>query len=60
MDRVLHCWKGAGDDDEVGSDAWVEARVAYPNGATCMLPAGHDGPHEYTPDDQIIITLAQR
>lgn len=23
--------------------------------ATCMLPAGHEGPHVFTPDDQIAV-----
>ena len=26
--------------------------------STCMLPDGHDGPHEFTPDDQIVVRLA--
>ncbi len=26
--------------------------------ATCMMPADHDGPHEPTPDEDIIIRLA--
>jgi hypothetical protein len=26
-------------------------------GHTCMLPDGHEGPHEPTPDDQIIISF---
>lgn len=24
----------------------------------CMLPEGHDGPHEWTPDDQIFVEPA--
>ena len=27
--------------------------------ATCMLPDGHEGPHEYTPDDRIRLTFAE-
>ena len=26
---------------------------------TCMLPAGHEGPHEFTPDDQIEVTFKE-
>jgi hypothetical protein len=41
--RVLHCWE----DLRNVTDNWD-----LPN-ATCMLPDGHDGPHEWTPDSDI-------
>lgn len=28
-------------------------------GSTCMLVDGHDGEHEFTPDDAIMISLAE-
>lgn len=30
----------------------------FENGHTCMLPDEHDGPHEPTPDSDILISLA--
>lgn len=58
--RVLHCWK---DEEEYfdetygfGSDEWAAAFNR--GGGTCMLDAGHDGAHEFTPDDQFTITFA--
>ena len=57
--KVLHCWKGKVQHMEeeygFGSTEWAEA-VCEGDG-TCMLPAGHDGPHEWTPDDQIIVSF---
>jgi hypothetical protein len=44
-DRVLHCWEGGPDTDD-GC------------GQTCMLPQGHDGPHEWTRDDEIGVEFA--
>lgn len=43
--RVLHCWEGGPVTDEGIS-------------TTCMLPDGHEGPHEWTRDDQIYIAFA--
>lgn len=50
-DRVLHCWADWRSTLEVGSEAWNQS-WAGPN-KTCLLPAGHAGPHEWTPDDEI-------
>ena len=51
---MTHCWKGYLDWlDEcglLGSEEWA---AAYECDATCMLPDGHDGPHEFVRDDQI-------
>lgn len=35
-------------------DCWFD----FEDGHTCIAPAGHDGPHEPTPDDEIVIQLA--
>jgi hypothetical protein len=48
MKPVLHCFEGG---------PWV-GDYEDGCGSTCMLPDGHDGPHEFTPDDQIVIRLA--
>ena len=39
------CFETGWFDDERG---WI-----------CMLPDGHDGPHETTPDDQVGVTFAE-
>lgn len=44
-ERVLHCWEDGPRTDDGG-------------GSTCMLERDHDGPHEWTPDDQIGIKFA--
>jgi|KBSSwiStaDraftv2_1062776.scaffolds.fasta_scaffold00399_23 hypothetical protein len=43
----LHCWA---DNDAVDYGEMSE---------TCMLEAGHDGPHEWTPDDQIRVSFPE-
>ncbi len=53
-----HCWADAWGDHEVGSPEYLAARLAWPRGGTCLLPDGHDGPHEFTPDDQIFVIFA--
>ena len=44
QNRTLHCWK---DGPRVG--VWPRDC-----GMTCMLLDGHDGPHEWKRDDQIM------
>lgn len=41
-----HCWE----DGPLADDGCPQ---------TCMLPADHDGPHEWTRDDQILITFPE-
>lgn len=60
--RVLHCWAGRYEVEseglEWGSAAWAELWIATHEdngGATCMLEAGHEGPHEWTPDGEITV-----
>jgi len=55
----LHCWEdrksyvqetygwGSPEHIETYSDDWRDG--------TCMLAAGHDGPHEFTPDDETTV-----
>ncbi len=65
---MKHCWTGRGEWIETTygylSDEYLDdAANAYgdPNwcGSTCMLPAGHFGPHVWTPDDEIVIAIAE-
>lgn len=58
--RVLHCWA-----DGPSIVEWIEANAHRDDfdiedyvGWTCMLEKGHDGPHEFTPDNQIGISFA--
>lgn len=53
---TLHCWQDYRDTLEFASEAWAES---YVNGnATCMLEHGHEGPHEWTPDENIGVSFA--
>lgn len=69
--RAPRCWMGRReffgyDRDAVpacthgGHDDFGEAQgcaMGFPD-ATCLLEAGHRGEHEWTPDDEIVITFA--
>ena len=59
-ERVLHCWKSNVEDitDQhgFGSEQWAEAMNEMTG--TCMLKAGHEGDHEFTPDSDITFTFA--
>lgn len=55
---ALHCWEDraywAEQTYGFASEEWAEA---FLENGTCMLPAGHDGPHVFTPDTQIGVTF---
>jgi len=66
---VNHCWKGKREWIEetqgVGSPEWCAIVGDYYSDepyhdATCLLPAGHDGPHDFTPDEEIMVSFAPR
>lgn len=46
-----HCWMGYIESLEFGSPEWADA--CPQSDATCLLPDGHEGPHEWTPDREI-------
>ena len=54
-----HCWadyRGSLDlETDAGLAAWYQSWVT--GTATCLLAAGHAGPHEWTPDDEIGVTF---
>ncbi len=54
MDPNLHCWEDG--PRTYIDDTWDECGT----GSTCLLPDGHDGDHEFTPDDQITVSFAAR
>jgi hypothetical protein len=61
--RVLHCWKDrqAHIEETYGfhSDEHIATYLDDFVDGTCMLPTGHEGPHEFTPDDQIGVTFRE-
>jgi hypothetical protein len=58
---MVHCWKDEREHIEetygIGSAEWC-ASFDGPGG-TCMLPDGHDGPHQFTPDDAIVVEIGE-
>jgi hypothetical protein len=56
---ALHCWKDRSEHAEHvhgwGSDPYWAAVF---NSGTCMLEAGHEGDHEFTPDHEIGVTFS--
>lgn len=60
----LHCWKSRLEHlaETVGRDskAYREVADGPEHAMTCMLERDHDGPHEWTPDGQIVFTVAPR
>ena len=57
---MIHCWADkleiVTEEYGIGSDEWAEAIV---NGSTCLLEDGHPGPHEWTPDETIMVTFKE-
>lgn len=59
--RVVHCWQDELDDIFTRFGWASDEHIAYERarllddgpGGTCLLLDGHEGPHEFTPDDQI-------
>jgi hypothetical protein len=55
--RMTHCWKDRRE--------WIEETCGFHSpehlatynepGATCLLEDGHEGPHEWTPDEGITV-----
>ena len=46
-ERVVHCWEGGPQDPKDG--CWT----------TCMLSDGHDEPHKWTRDDEVMVAFRQ-
>lgn len=55
---MKRCWKGKREWAEEahgwGSPEWAQA---YVEDGTCLLPDGHPGEHEWTPDADIVISF---
>lgn len=49
---MRHCWFDFEDGYWSDDDTWV-------GGNTCMLEANHPGPHEPTPDSDIVVEFQQ-
>ena len=54
---MSHCWADYHEQFPFGSHEWAEHYLD--TSATCLLQEGHDGPHEWTPDDQIVVTFPE-
>ena len=46
MNATVHCWTDGPEEPDGCS-------------TTCFLPDGHDGPHEWTRDDEIMVTFPE-
>ena len=58
---MRHCWADEGASLEWLSDAWLEywtRREGGQSGGTCLLEAGHDGPHAWMRDDEIVVEFS--
>jgi len=57
----LHCWTDKGEwvTNEYGMDS-DEMMDAWFHPATCMLAHGHDGPHEWTLDEDITVAFKEK
>jgi hypothetical protein len=56
--RVLHCWADYSNCLYAGLAPFYAD--LYSVGGTCLLPSDHIGPHEFTRDDEILVTFAPR
>jgi len=52
-ERVRHCWA-----EGPRAERWEPGQVPVRLSSTCLLPAGHAGEHEFTPDDQIEVEFS--
>lgn len=59
----VHCWADKLEHIEATygrcSREWSEELVSGDDG-TCMLPDGHEGPHDFTGDDQIDVSFPDK
>ena len=52
----VHCWAGNAEHAEREHGYWSpEHRAADARRAICLLPDGHDGPHEWTPLEDVAV-----
>ncbi len=52
----IHCWADKVSQFEPSTPEWLEA---LENNGTCLLPAGHEGPHEWTPDQEVVVQFEE-
>ncbi len=55
----VHCWEDYTSTLKMDSQEYYDA-IAFDCGKTCMLPRGHLGEHEWTNDDEIVITFKEK
>lgn len=49
----VHCWKSAMEHAEETGTTWDGPE------STCMLDDGHEVPHDFVPDDEIVVVLVE-
>lgn len=58
---TLHCWQSRNDWLEKHDfDTYAAEFFENKPDCCCMLPDGHDGPHEWTPNDEIVVSFAAK
>ena len=60
--HIAHCWESLDVSDLYGKEEKTLSKVeremlCRDKSATCLLQDGHDGPHEWTLDDEIEVTF---
>ena len=59
---MVHCWADKGEFIEERFGFYSSECFNYlveDDRCSCLLPDGHDGPHEWTPDKDIVITFKE-
>lgn len=60
-ERVVHCWAGRREELEAADpeNYWRSAEWQSGEDGICLRLDGHDGPHEFTPTDQIVLRFSE-
>jgi len=56
---MSRCWTDYLDwcEKTYGPNSEQEAETYFTGNKTCLLPQGHEGPHEWTPDEEILVAF---
>ena len=57
---MVHCWQDNVEDaaERYGEYSPQHVDEMFRPSASCLLPLGHEGPHLFTPDDEIVVIFA--
>jgi len=57
---MVHCWKLKSEYmAEIYGEDSEEYIKALANDGICLLPDGHEGPHEFVPEDEVVIRFGE-